>query len=208
MTDPYRSLADLPRPRLSFGDARRGPWMIVGGLALVAVSVAVLVMWLTSRGRLNGSVAMPAMFGAWMIQRARWGAMELRRDRDALAITLHRLGPTSRQDIPLGDVQSVEIVPLSYRQRQPDYALNLTLTSGRKVMLRRARTEAELERDRQAIAAFLVEHGLLWGGKTEEPQVRVAGEEARMRVGGEVAEDTSSPASEAGEVGGTRRRGA
>jgi hypothetical protein len=199
VSDPYRTPAVLPRPRLSFGDPRRGPWAIVGGLALIAVTIAMLLLWSSSGGRFNGSIALPAIFGALMILRARWGAMELQRDRDVLAITRQGLGPTKRQDVPLSDVQSVEIVPLSYHRRNPDHALNLTLTEGRKVMLLRARTMASLEPDRQAIAAFLVEHRLLWGGKTPEPKVRVEEEE----VAGEGAEQATDAEREAGDAGST-----
>lgn len=77
MSDPYRTLADLPRPRLSFGDPCRGPWAIVGGLALIAVTLAMFLLASWSGGHFNGSIALPAIFGALMILRTRWGAMKL-----------------------------------------------------------------------------------------------------------------------------------
>jgi hypothetical protein len=165
--EPYRTAAEMPRPRLAFGDPQKGRWSIVGGLLLVALTVAVVLLWSSSGGRMNGSVALPAIFGTLMILRARWGTMELRRDRDALAVTRRALWPTRYEEVPLAHVQTVEIVPVSWRQRKPDFALNLRLSGDRTVTLMRAQTMAALEPDRQAIAAFLVEHGLLWGGKKE-----------------------------------------
>ena len=87
----------------------------------------------------------------------------------------------------LPEVQTVEVVPGSLRQRKPDYMLSLVLSGDRWILLLGGATLGALAQDRMAIAAFLVENRLLWGGGVEEPAARV-----RAGVPGEndaVAED-------------------
>jgi hypothetical protein len=160
--DPYRSALHV-RPRLDFGDPARARRGIAAGIALIFLTIAIVAAWARGGGGIHGSVLLPGFLGLVLIVRARWGAIELDRGRRVLAIVRRGLWPQRRIQVRLGDVQSVEVVPTSFRQADPDYVLNLTVAGGRAIRLLRAARMESLEADRAAIAAFLVEHRLLWG---------------------------------------------
>jgi hypothetical protein len=161
---PYRSSTDSKRPRVQFGDPRRGVLAILTGLALVAASVGVVVAWAHFGGRIFGSVLLPGLLGIFLLVRARWGTIELSREQRLLLVQRGGVCLRRRNQIPLRDVRTVEIVPISTLSKEPDYGLNLVLRDERRVRLRRAGSEPGLEKDRAAIADFFRAHGLLWGG--------------------------------------------
>jgi hypothetical protein len=159
--DPYRTAPRL-RPRLDFGDSGRATRRMATGVAFIALTIAIVAAWAHGGGGIHGSVLLPGFVGLTLIVHARWGAIELDRNRGVLAITRRGLWQR-RIEVKLRDLQSVEVVPTSFRETDPDYILNLTVADGRAIPLLRAAKMASLEPDRAAIAAFLVEHGLLWG---------------------------------------------
>jgi hypothetical protein len=185
--DPYRS-PPPERARVDFGDPRRAVRSMVLGFALIALSAAIIAAWARWGGRIHSSVLLPAVFGVVLLMRATWGTVELQRDRGVLSVARRGLVRRGRDDLPLAEVETIEIVPTSFRDEKPDYVLNLTLAGGRKVRLLRATTMAALEPDHEAIAAFLVEHGLLWGGRTRGPTARVSAAPAPQEPGAEDVE--------------------
>jgi hypothetical protein len=182
---PYREAPEAVRPKLAFGQPRRAAWSIVGGLLLLALTLGILGAGFFSRVHVYGSVFWPGAFGLFLLMRARWGSMELWRDRGVLSIVRRGLWPWKRQEVPIAEVQTVEVVASSMRQKKADYVLNLVMAGDRTLPLLRGATMEALEADRSAIAAFLVDNRLLWGGRIEEP-----GESARVRV----AETAERPA--------------
>jgi hypothetical protein len=191
---PYRQASERARPKLAFGNPRRAAWSILGGLLLVAFTLTFLgLSWFTG-GRFVGSGSWPAFFGVMLLLRARWGTMELQRDRGVLKVARRGPWPWRPQEVPLPEVQTVEVAANTLRQRRPDFLLWLVLSGDRKIPLLRGPTMEALESDRQAIAAFLEDNRLLWGGRVEEPAERV-------RVAGE---DDAAPEDEAVEARGTR----
>ena len=133
-----------------------------------------------------------------LLLRARWGTMELWRDRGVLRVARRGPWPWKGQEVPLPEVQTVEVVPGSLRQRKPDYMLSLVLSGDRRILLLRGATmEDASSKDRMAIAAFLEENRLLWGGRVEEPA-------ARVRVAGVPGENDAVAEDEAVASGGRR----
>jgi hypothetical protein len=141
----------------------------------MAVSALVLVVWAVRGGRISGSVLMPALVGAALIARARWGTLTLSRERGLLTVEWRASLRRTRHEVALDEVESIEVVPASFRLQNPGYDLCLTLRGDRRVELLRAATVPQLERDRAAIAAFLREHRL--GPRKADPAV-----ESRLRV--------------------------
>jgi hypothetical protein len=121
-----------------------------------------------------------------MVLGARWGELALVHERRALSVATRGVF-ARRREVPLGELQSVEVVPSSFRDQSPTYDLNLVLTGDRVVRLRGAGSPGALEKDRAAIADFLREHQLLWGaGDRSSERVRVAGP---VRVSAEARAD-------------------
>jgi hypothetical protein len=150
---------------------------IFAGLALIAASVGAVVAWTRWGGRIFGSVLVPALFGISLLVRARWGTIELSREQHLLLVEKGGVWPRRRDKVALRDLKSVETVPDSFRAKDPDYELNLVLADERRLHLRRAGSEAALERDRAAIADFLREHQLLWGGGDPQPEPTIRTED-------------------------------
>lgn len=186
---PYRQAPARARPKLAYGNPRKAAWSILGGLGLVVLTLGFIGLSLLTRGHFFGSVTYPAFFGVLLLVRARWGTMELWRDRGVLRIARRGLWPWKGQEVPLPEVQTVEVVPSSMRERKPDFVLNLVMAGDRRIPLLRGGTMEALEGDRSAIAAFLEDNGLLWGGRVEEPKerVRVAEEGEGVAEGEEAA---------------------
>jgi hypothetical protein len=166
---PYRSLARVEPPRVYFGRRRRALWLFAFGLALILASTAAVVAGVLAvmRGALfhfHGTLLIPAILGLGLVLRARWGSLDLVRERGVLVVTRSWLGIRRRRELPLGEIATIEIAPSSFREKDPAFDLNLVSGDGARVRLLRAPKEAALEEDRAAIADFFREHGLLWGG--------------------------------------------
>src|ERR1700733_479003 len=101
---PYRQPSERARPKLAFGNPRRAAWSILGGLLLVTFTLSVLGLGWVTGGRVVGSVAWPAVFGVMLLLRARWGTMELWRDRGVLRVARRGLWPWKGQEVPLPEV--------------------------------------------------------------------------------------------------------
>lgn len=172
---PYRSPALAGSQRVAFGDPGRARLRVLSGLALVAVSALLLAVWAVRGIHISGSVVMPALVGAALIARARWGTIALSRERGLLLVEWRASLRRRRHEVALDEVESIEVVPASFRRQNPGYDLCLTLRGDRRVALLRAATVPQLDRDCAAIAAFLREHRL--GRREADPPV-----ESRLRV--------------------------
>jgi hypothetical protein len=64
---PYRSPAPVPKPSVSFGDMGRRALWIAASLGLIIVTIAAIVLWLTTGGRIHGSVLIPALVGIGLL---------------------------------------------------------------------------------------------------------------------------------------------
>ena len=62
---------------------------------------------------------MPALVGAAIIARARWGTIALSRERGLLTVEWRASLRRRRHEVTLGDVESIEIVPASFRLQNP-----------------------------------------------------------------------------------------
>jgi hypothetical protein len=181
---PYRSIAPAPPFRVAFGNPGRARLRILSGLALLAVSAIAILGWILRGGHVVGSVVMPALVGATLVARARWGTIEVSRERGVLSVAWRASVRQTLHELQLGDVESIDILPGSFRLQNPGYDLCLTLRDDRRVVLLRGTTEAELEPDRVAIANFLRAHGL-------PRRAADVGPESRVRI------EQSPPAEEA-----------
>jgi hypothetical protein len=130
---------------------------------LLAMSAAIVVGWMLCGGGIHGSVFTPAILGMLLIARAKWGDLLFLRDRRVLSVVRRGLW-RRRVDVPLSDLQTVQVDVSSFRQEESTYDLHLVLSGDRRLLLRRAASADALEGDRSRIADFLRQHDLLWGG--------------------------------------------
>jgi hypothetical protein len=155
---PYRSHPHQPF-RVSYGDERRNPMLVVGALLVIVVPIALFVFSFQSASHGPGLFVFVMPIGALMLlARRRGGSIEYFREEGELLVTARALLASHEDRVPVSDVTGLEIVKRGPRHA-PD--LVLQLRGDASLVLLRSPEEAELEAARATVQAFLDEHRLL-----------------------------------------------
>jgi hypothetical protein len=155
---PYRTPPQQPL-RVSYGDERRNPMLVLGALLVIVLPIAFFVYTIQAAAHGPSSFFFIVPIGGLLLLfRRRGGSIQYFRDEGELLVTSRALLASHEDRVPASDVTGLAIV-----RRGPRHApdLVLQLKGDGALLLLRSPDEAELEAARATVQGFLDEHRLL-----------------------------------------------
>jgi hypothetical protein len=151
---PYRSQPH-EHYRVTFGDERPNPLLVVGAVLALALSVGTILYGLSSGG--HSVILFVSLGGLLMLFRRRGGSLEYARVEGELVVRSRALVGSHEDRVRASEVEGLAIV----RNSSSGSDLVLQLKGGGGLQLLRSPNEADLEPARATVQAFLDEHRLL-----------------------------------------------